>query len=119
MSTFWAVTRVADRMAATARAGDAAKRARDAHTRTVDLAAKTDRALLVCEALWTILRDKLGVPEDELVQRVNDIDLTDGRLDGKVRKPKAHSCPSCGRTIAKRFPKCIYCGQPVVHDPFA
>jgi hypothetical protein len=118
MSTFWAVTRLADGMAATSRAGDAARQAREAQSQAAEVEAKCDRALLVCEALWTILRDKFGVSEEELVQRVNDIDLTDGRLDGKVRKPKAHSCPSCGRTIAKRFPKCIYCGQPVVHDPF-
>ena len=114
MSMFWAVHSVAGAQAAAAAAGQARK----AEHKTVELEAKCDRALLVCEALWTILRDKLGVPEEELVQRVNEIDLTDGRLDGKVRKLKAHSCPSCGRTIAKRFPKCIYCGQPVVHDPF-
>lgn len=119
MSSFWAATRLADGLAATAQAGDAARQAHEAQSRATEVEAKCDRALLVCEALWTILRDKLGVTEEDLVQRVNDLDLTDGRLDGKVRKSKAHSCPSCGRTIAKRFPKCIYCGQLVVHDPFS
>ena len=119
MSMFWAINSVAASTAATTRAGDAARRAREAQSQAVEVEAKCDRALLVCEALWTIIRDKFGVSEEELVQRVNEIDLTDGQLDGKVRKPKAHACPSCGRTIAKRFPKCIYCGQPVVHDPFA
>ena len=79
---------------------------------------RLERAVLACEAMWTLMRDKLGVSDTELVQRINDIDLSDGRLDGKVRKT-AVSCPSCGRTIARRFPKCIYCGQVIVHDPFA
>ena len=82
------------------------------------LEARLDRALLACEALWTILRDKLEITDLELVQRMNDLDLSDGQLDGKVRKTPV-SCPSCGRAIARRFPKCMYCGQAVVHDPFA
>ena len=83
-----------------------------------ELEARLDRALLACEALWTLVRDKLGVTDVELVERMNDIDLSDGKLDGKVRRTGV-SCPKCGRTIARRFPKCVYCGQPVVHDPFA
>ena len=119
MSMFWAMNRVGSSMYAAAEAGAASRDAAKANTKAAEVEAKCDRALLVCEALWTILRDKLGVPEQELVARVNDIDLSDGRLDGKVKKVNAVSCPSCGRTIARRFPKCIYCGQPVVHDPFA
>lgn len=100
---------------------DAAQARTDAGTakRGVDsLEVRLDRALLACEALWSLVRERLNVTEVELVQRINDLDLTDGRLDGKVRKT-AVSCPSCGRTIARRFPKCMYCGQAVVHDPFA
>jgi len=115
MSMFWAINRVG----AAAEAGAASRSARQAQGQAAEVEAKCDRALLVCEALWSILRDKLGVTEDELVARVNEIDLSDGRLDGKVKKGSAVSCPSCGRTIARRFPKCIYCGQAVVHDPFA
>jgi hypothetical protein len=116
MSTFWAISRSA--AAASGEAARASSEAQRARSRASEIEAKCDRALLVCEALWTLLRDKLGISEEELVERVNQIDLSDGVLDGKVRKPNAHACPSCGRTIAKRFPKCIYCGQPVVHDPF-
>jgi len=89
----------------------AAKRSADT------VAARLDRTLLACEAMWTLLRDKLHVTDIELIERMNDLDLTDGQLDGKVRKTPV-SCPACGRTIARRFPKCMYCGQAVVHDPF-
>ena len=80
--------------------------------------ARLDSALLVCEAMWTLLRDKVGVTDEDLIKRINDLDLSDGKLDGKVRKPPV-SCPKCQRTIARRMPKCMYCGQPIMHDPFA
>ena len=99
-------------------AAEAKGSARRASTEARLLEDRLERTLLACEAMWTLMRDKLGITEAELVQRMNDIDLSDGQLDGKVRKT-AVACPSCGRTIARRFPKCMYCGQPIVHDPFA
>ena len=83
-----------------------------------ELEARLERALLTCEAMWSLLRDKLGVTDLDLINRINDIDLSDGQLDGKVRR-EAKNCPKCGRTIGARFTKCMYCGQVVVHDPFA
>ena len=79
---------------------------------------RVDRTLLACEAMWSIMRDKLGVTDVDLVERINDIDLSDGKLDGKVRKT-AVACPKCKRTISQRFPRCMYCGQAIVHDPFS
>ena len=116
MSIFWSIHRG---VGASAEARSASRKAASASSKAQEVEDKVDRALLVCEALWTILREKLGMTEEELVQRVNDIDLSDGKLDGKVRKQSAVTCPSCNRTFARRFPRCIYCGQPVVHDPFA
>ena len=81
-------------------------------------AARVDRALLACEALWSLIRDKFGLTDEDLIHRMNDIDLSDGRLDGKVQKA-AYACPSCGRTISRRIPKCMYCGQAIMHDPFS
>jgi hypothetical protein len=93
-------------------------KARRVGTDVAELEARLDRTLLACEAMWTILRDKLGVTDEQLIERINDVDLSDGQLDGKVRKTPG-SCPSCGRTISRKFPKCMYCGQAIVHDPFA
>lgn len=95
-------------------AGDA----RGARNKANELEMRVERAMLACEAMWTLLRDKLGLTDVDLVQRMNDVDLSDGQLDGKVRRG-AVSCPSCGRAISRRFPKCMYCGQAVLHDPFA
>jgi hypothetical protein len=77
-----------------------------------------ERAMLTVEALWTILRERLGVTDEQLVQRVIDLDLSDGILDGKVRRPPLE-CTACKRTISRRFPRCLYCGAEIAHDPFA
>ena len=94
-------------------AADASRSAGAARRDAREVEDRLDRALLACEAMWSILRDKLGVTDLELIERINDIDLSDGRLDGKVRKT-AVACPKCNRTISQRFPKCMYCGQPIM-----
>lgn len=120
MSVFWSMSGggVARSMAGESIAAGASKAAKAAGRDARGLEDRLDRALLACEAMWSILRDKLGVTDVELVERINDIDLSDGKLDGKVRKT-AVACPKCNRTISQRFPTCMYCGQPIVHDPFA
>lgn len=85
---------------------------------TVSVGERLDRALIACEAMWSLLRDKLGVTDLELLDRINEVDLSDGKLDGKVRKTPV-SCPKCQRTLARRYKQCIYCEQPIMNDPFA
>ena len=99
-------------------AATAASEARSAKTAVEVLAARHDRLALVCEALWTLLRDRLEIDEKDLRDLVHEIDLSDGRLDGKVRRPCA-PCPDCGRTVAAHRPACIYCGALVGKAPFA
>ena len=118
MSLIWGLANA--RAAANAQA-DAATAGRDANRARATaetLEARLDRTTLACEAMWTLLRDKLGMTDNDLVDRIVELDLSDGKLDGKVAK-SAVSCPKCGRTIARRFNKCMYCGQDIVSDPFS
>ena len=82
------------------------------------LAARLDRALLTMEAIWTIVRDCFGVTEEELADRIVDLDLTDGLLDGKIRRP-ALECLACSRRIPRRLSRCMYRGVEVLNDPFS
>jgi len=75
------------------------------------LRAQFDRLSMVCQALWTLLRDKTELTEEDLIARVHDVDLTDGVLDGKVRRV-ASECTACGRVVAARHLLCLYCGAP-------
>jgi len=80
--------------------------------------ARLERALLTMEAMWTLLRDRLGVTDQELADRMVELDESDGVIDGRVRRGPSQ-CPHCQRTVPSRFPRCLYCGETLHHDPFA
>lgn len=69
-----------------------------------------DKLGLVCQALWSLLQEKTGLTEQELLQRVTELDLKDGVLDGKYTKPPV-DCPSCGSKMSRKFNRCLFCGQ--------
>ena len=65
--------------------------AQQAKSAVEQLEARMDRALLTMEAIWTIVRDRVGVTEEELADRIVDLDLTDGLLEHANRKLKGLS----------------------------
>ncbi len=83
------------------------------------LEAEVERLLLITEALWTLLKEHAHVPEEALIQKMVQIDLRDGRLDGRVPTTPPRPCSKCERTISPRSLRCFYCGEPQVNDPFA
>ncbi|MCA3006104.1 MAG: hypothetical protein IOD15_12205 [Phycisphaerales bacterium] len=74
-----------------------------------ELEQRVDRLTLLNAALWELLRDRAKLTEADLVNKVQEIDLRDGRSDGRIRStPKV--CDACGRTISSRHQRCLYCG---------
>ena len=82
------------------------------------MAMDVEKLLMITEALWTILKEQHGYTDEDLVKRIRDIDLRDGKLDGKRGKETPQACPSCKRTLIGRHPLCLYCGTKVARDPF-
>ena len=81
------------------------------------LEARLDRLALIAEALWTLLRERVGLTDGELMDRIREVDLSDGVLDGKVRRGTSE-CPACQRVLSRRHDRCIYCGAEVARPPF-
>ncbi len=81
-----------------------------AEDRAVRLERRLEKLTLVCQALFTLVRDRAGITEDDLARRVREIDLTDGRLDGRMAP--AFTCGACGRVTSRRHGRCLYCGAP-------
>lgn len=98
---------------------EAVKASRDARTEVELLRMDVERLLIISEALWRMLREKGGYTDEDLVNRMVEIDMRDGALDGKVAKGPPAQCPHCKRTLHKRRPWCLYCGGQVLQDPFA
>ena len=107
------------RMAGADHAGDMASRiASDVRTRNEAITLDIEKLFMIPDALWTLLKEEHGYSDEDLVRRVQEIDLQDGRLDGKVAKQGKPSCPQCGRKLMGKRPKCLYCGTLVARDPF-
>ena len=71
----------------------------------------TERLYMVVQAMWELLREKVGLTDTDLEAKIHEIDLRDGRLDGKnANQTAAHACRKCGRTILSGQSVCSWCG---------
>jgi hypothetical protein len=82
-----------------------------------ELRGAVDRLTLACQALWALLGERIGMADSELLEKIREIDLSDGVLDGRVRKAK--SCPNCGRQNGGRRIRCLYCAQSLSETAFS
>lgn len=82
--------------------------------RTLQLEQKLQRLSLITNALWEIVREREQFPEDLLALKVAELDMQDGKLDGRVVTPPS-SCPKCQRVIQSGSQKCVYCGELVTN----
>jgi hypothetical protein len=73
---------------------------------------RMERLVLVTHAMWTLLSEKLGVTEADLVKRLTDLDAADGTGDGKVSVTTPPPRCSCGAAICRKMNRCLFCGKP-------
>jgi hypothetical protein len=95
-----------------------ARAAREVRREVGKLRRDVERLFLITEALWRLVGEKLELTDAQLAQRIMDIDLEDGRLNGKKGETPARKCPHCQRKLVKHRPLCFYCGKPVELQPF-
>ncbi len=75
------------------------------------------RLLLVTESMWRILQDEHGYDDETLRKKMEEIQTSRSR--GTVSGAKSSPpCAKCGRPIARRLPRCIYCGAEHAVSPF-
>jgi len=68
------------------------------------------KSLMINEALWEFIRDNHSLTEKDLHEKIYEVDMRDGVIDGKNQR-KASECPGCGHMVSARHPACIYCGK--------
>jgi len=98
--------RIAEAKTAAADAKNEVSRYKD---RIQDLEFSVNRLALASQALWELLRSRLGVSDAELLAKMSEIDLRDGVKDQRITTRIA-SCPRCGRTVNTKSARCLYCG---------
>ncbi len=83
------------------------------NTREVrDLDFTIDRIALASQAMWELLSARLGLTEEDLRAKMAEIDLRDGKEDGRMTT-RATDCTGCGRKVNVRRERCLYCGATV------
>jgi len=102
-----------------AMAAEARTQASSAASKVAALEEDVNHLLMIVESLWDILKKQHSFDDSELLNRVAEIDMRDGKLDGKTKKAAVPDCRHCGRKMMGRKPICIYCGKPTLRDIFA
>jgi hypothetical protein len=74
------------------------------------LEARVDKLVLVCRSMWELVRDNTSLTEDDLMNKVLELDLRDGVADGKMQQG-VQKCAHCGRALSPRHARCLYCGR--------
>ena len=69
-----------------------------------------DKLGLICQAMWTLIKEKTDLTDEDLMKMVTELDLKDGKLDGKYTKPPV-DCPKCGAKMCRKFNRCLFCGE--------
>ena len=110
MSLYWSMSRP-DTVARAAGARAEAKAANVGDQIRV-MQGNIDRLSLLCQAMWELVSEKTNLTGQDIEQRVMEIDLRDGTLDGKMGRSE-HKCPQCNRNLHRRHDKCLYCGHEV------
>ena len=102
---------------ARSQADSAKRRAENVRHDVAATQANIERLTLSCAAMWELLSEKLGVTTDDLMAKIEEIDLRDGKLDGRKSSPK-HACSKCGRKNKGTRRQCLFCGNELPADPF-
>lgn len=79
------------------------------HQEVQRLEAKIDTLAIISQALWEVVREKTDLTEKDIEARIAEIDIRDGRKDGKITG-KPTQCPACDRPTHTRLKACPYCG---------
>lgn len=85
----------------------------------MEIGNRIDELQLACAAMWELLREKNGVSDNELIEKIKEIDMRDGNPDGKMISP-TEKCPECGHNLLIRARDvCSWCGALMKQSPFS
>lgn len=108
---FWQIynSQASNRAATTANRAD--KKATTANHKIRNLERRVDALALACQSLWEITSDELNITQEQLLEKMQEVDLRDGEADGRM-SVTAQECSDCGRKSNSQRNACLYCGTP-------
>ena len=112
MEIFWEMRQQKDIVGARQDASSAKNKADRMEFELSALSRKVERLSLASQALWELLRDHTDFQEEHILAKMQEIDLRDGKADGRIGQT-AVVCPQCGRQGSSVRTGCLYCGTEI------
>lgn len=81
----------------------------DLERRIRQLESEVDSLTLILMSVWELVGKSNGFFMSDLNAKMKEIDLRDGKLDGRYSFGLV-KCSSCGRVLDERRKICVYCG---------
>lgn len=97
---------------AQADAENAQRKVKSVEDKVRDLERKCSSMALASQALWELLKQNSNLRDEDIVNKILEIDMRDGRADGKMSRSIV-KCSSCGRKSNSTRSQCLYCGSPI------
>jgi len=94
------------------------KIADEARMKVDALAQDVEKLYMITEALWSIVKFQSKLTDDHLSDLVKEIDMRDGKPDGRRKREERPDCQQCGRKMISKSTICLYCGAVAKLDPF-
>ena len=93
-------------------ASSATDKAYDTSAELHELEIRYERLRLLTLSMWQLLKNHTGLMDSDLKKVIQELDASDGHIDGKVKlKSKSVTCPACKREIKDHSMVCPYCGK--------
>jgi len=114
MNVFWEIFQHLRTSEAKSDASGASVRTYSNRTDIEHLNEKIESLSLLTQAMWELL-EREGFSRKALEQKIEEIDLRDGKLDGRLAE--STHCPDCGHRLRKNRVNCYWCGAKVAGIP--
>ncbi len=79
-------------------------------TQVSRLEKQCDALALACQAMWELLKNSSNLTEEHIQDKILEIDLRDGKADGKMTASPIQ-CKKCSRRTSPNRDTCLYCGE--------
>lgn len=109
---FWELYQISQINEANTKARKAENRVQVQRAHIDMLEARMEALALACQSMWELLRDRSKLTEEDLLEKMQEVDLRDGQADGRMSK-EAAVCSYCDRKSPAKRKSCIYCGKPI------
>jgi len=80
-----------------------------------ELEERVHRMALASQALWELLREETGLTDEQVRDRVAELQERRRTVDGRFAEP-AVECARCSRPTRRSRGACLYCGAPLPAD---